>query len=98
MVAYGLSLENSAFGHRASLRAYLLRIWCSNLAITQESTREGHPGKGLDDSVLYCQRTYKLDAETTVSVLRDVIAIQLNAEALREHMDSRVSQEITAQV
>jgi hypothetical protein len=37
MVAFGLSLEKSDFGNRAlSIRAYLLRIWCSNLAITQE--------------------------------------------------------------
>ncbi|HMH12634.1 MAG TPA: hypothetical protein VK578_05960 [Edaphobacter sp.] len=36
MVAYGLSLENSDFGNGAlSIRAYLLRIWCTNLAITQ---------------------------------------------------------------
>ena len=35
MVAYGLSLENSDFGNEAlSIRVYLLRIWCSNLAIT----------------------------------------------------------------
>jgi hypothetical protein len=82
MVAYGLSLENSDFGNGAlSVRAYLLRIWCSNLAITQEEMRQVHLGKRLDDSVLYSRRTYELDAETTVSALRDVIGAQLNADA-----------------
>lgn len=95
MVAYGLSLENSDFGNGAlSVRAYLLRIWCSNLAITQEEMRQVHLGKRLDDSVLYSQRTYELDAETTVSALRDVIGAQLNSDALRRRMDSvRLAQE-----
>jgi hypothetical protein len=89
MVAYGLSLENSDFGNGAlSVRAYLLRIWCSNLAITEEEMRQIHLGKRLDDSISYSQRTYELDAETTISALKDVIAGQLNAEALRKRMDA----------
>jgi hypothetical protein len=89
MVAYGLSLENSDFGNGAlSIRAYLLRIWCSNLAITQEEMRQVHLGKRLDDSVLYSQRTYQLDAETTVSALRDVVGAQLNADTLRRRMEA----------
>lgn len=89
MVAYGLSLENSDFGNGAlSVRAYLLRIWCSNLAITQEEMRQVHLGRRLDESVLYSQRTYQLDAETTVSALRDVIEGQLSAESLRQRMDA----------
>jgi hypothetical protein len=89
LVAYGLSLENSDFGNGAlSVRAYLLRIWCSNLAITQEEMRQVHLGRRLDESMIYSQRTYELDAETTVSALRDVIGAQLNAEALHNRMES----------
>lgn len=89
MVAYGLSLENSDFGNGAlSIRAYLLRIWCSNLAITQEEMRQVHLGRRLDESMLYSERTYELDAQTTVSALRDVVSGQLNATALKERMDS----------
>jgi len=89
MVAYGLSLENSDFGNGAlSIRAYLLRIWCSNLAITQEEMRQVHLGRRLDESMLYSERTYELDAQTTVSALRDVVAGQLNATALKDRMDS----------
>ena len=41
MVAYRLSVENSDFGNGAlSVHAYLLRIWCTNLAITQEEMRQ----------------------------------------------------------
>ncbi len=89
MVAYGLSLENSDFGNGAlSVRTYLLRIWCSNLAIMNEELRQVHLGRRLDDSVLYSQRTYELDAETTVSALKDVISTQLNAEGLRRRMEA----------
>ena len=70
VVAYGLSLENSDFGNGAlSVRAYLLRIWCSNLAITQEEMRQVHLGKRLDESMIYSERTYELDAQATVSAL-----------------------------
>jgi hypothetical protein len=89
MMAYGLSLENSDFGNGAlSVRAYLLRIWCSNLAITQEEMRQVHLGRRLDESMVYSQRTYELDAETTVSALRDVIATQLDAGALHRRMEA----------
>ena len=89
MVAYGLSLENSDFGNGAlSIRAYLLRIWCTNLAITQEEMRQVHLGKRLDDSTLYSNRTYELDAKTTVSALRDVIDGQLDADSLKRRMEA----------
>jgi hypothetical protein len=88
VVAFGLSLENSDFGNGAlSLRAYLLRIWCTNLAITQEEMRQVHLGKRLDESMVYSQQTYELDARTTVSALRDVIQKQLNAGQLQQQMD-----------
>lgn len=89
LVAYGLSLENSDFGNGAlSVRAYLLRIWCSNLAITQEEMRQVHLGKRLDDSMLYSGRTYELDARTTVSALKDVIKGQLDAGSLKKRMEA----------
>lgn len=87
VVAYGLSLENSDFGNGAlSIRAYLLRIWCTNLAITEETMRQVHLGKRLDDNLVYSQRTYELDAKTTVSALKDVVRLQLNTDSLRNRM------------
>lgn len=95
MVAYGLSLENSDYGNGAlSIRAYLLRIWCSNLAITQEEMRQVHLGRRLDETMLYSDRTYELDAQATVSALRDVVAGQLSATSLKQRMDDiRVAHE-----
>jgi hypothetical protein len=89
LVAYGLSLENSDFGAGAlSLRAYLLRIWCTNLAITEETMRQIHLGKRLDDNMIYSERTYSLDTKTTVSALRDVVRLQLDSKSLTNRMES----------
>ena len=95
VVAYGISLENSDFGAGpVSVRAYLLRIWCTNMAITSETMRQVHLGARLDQSTFYSPKTYDLDARTTVSALRDVIATQLDAKALARRMESvRVANE-----
>jgi hypothetical protein len=50
--------------------------------------RQVHLGKRLDDSMLYSNRTYELDARTTVSALRDVIESQLDAESLKRRMEA----------
>ena len=47
-----------------------------------------HLGKRLDDSTLYSNRTYELDAKTTVSALRDVIDGQLDADSLKRRMEA----------
>lgn len=87
LVAFGISLENSDFGNGAlSLREYILRMWCDNLAIFEEAMRQIHLGKRLDENMIYSQHTYELDSRTTVSALKDVIASRLDAKAL----DSRV--------
>ena len=49
--------------------------------------RQVHLGKRLDESIIYSERTYELDAQTTVSALKDVIQRQLNAEQLQQHME-----------
>lgn len=89
IMAYGLSLENSDFGNGAlSIRAYLLRIWCTNMAITDETMRQVHLGKRLDDSMVYSSKTYELDSQTTVSALKDVVALQFDAKSLATRMDA----------
>lgn len=50
--------------------------------------RQVHLGKRLDDSILYSNRTYELDAKTTVSAVRDVIDGQLNADSLKRRMEA----------
>ena len=43
MIAFGVSLENSDFGNGAlSIREYVHRIWCANLAVFEETMRQIH--------------------------------------------------------
>jgi len=48
------------------------------LAIFAEAMRQIHLGKRLADDILYSQKTYELDTETTVSALSDIINAHLN--------------------
>lgn len=89
LIAFGISLENSDFGNGAlSVREYVHRIWCTNLAIFQETMRQVHLGKRLDDNVVYSQRTYELDSEATVSALKDVITNRLDAGSLDQRVQA----------
>jgi hypothetical protein len=101
VVAVGISLENSDFGNGAlALRSYLLRIWCTNLAITQDTLRQVHLGQRLADDMTYSQRTYELDTRTTVSAMKDVVARQLNAGELDQRMEmirTAGGQQVTAE-
>jgi hypothetical protein len=40
----------------------------------------GPVGKRLNESMIYSERTYELDAQATVNALKDVIQQQLDAE------------------
>jgi hypothetical protein len=78
IMGFGVALENSDFGNGAlSFRTFVLRIWCTNLAIFEEAMRQIHLGKRLDDAVIYSNETYELDSKTTVSALGDLLRAQL---------------------
>jgi hypothetical protein len=87
MIAFGISLENSDYGNGAlSIREYIHRIWCTNLAIFEETMRQVHLGKRLDESMVYSERTYQLDSQTTVSALKDVVRLRLDSKSLDERV------------
>jgi hypothetical protein len=88
VLAFVISFENSDFGNGAvSLRVGLVRIWCDNLHIFEESLRQIHLGKRLADDILYSRQTYELDTKTTVSALNDMIAAQINREGIEKRME-----------
>jgi hypothetical protein len=78
IMAFGVVLENSDFGNGAlSLRAFCLRLWCTNFAITDESIRKVHLGARLSDDISWSQSTYDLDTKTMASAVTDVVHGQL---------------------
>lgn len=74
VMAFGMVLSNSDYGDGAlSLRAFSLRLWCTNTAIREECMRKVHLGSRLSDNMTYSQRTYQLDSETIASAIEDVV-------------------------
>lgn len=70
----GLAWGNSDFGAAAhTLSLTVLRLWCTNKAVMDDSIRNVHLGRRLDENIAYSQRTYELDTQATVSALGDTI-------------------------
>jgi hypothetical protein len=88
VLAFVMSFENSDFGNGAvSLRSGLVRIWCDNLHVFEETLRQIHLGKRLADDIMYSRQTYELDTQTTVSALSDLINSQLNREGIQKRLE-----------
>ncbi len=79
VVAFGVEISSSDFGLGAlSVRCFLMRILCSNMARLQEDLRQVHLGRRLDETVAYSERTYRLDTETMASAVRDIVICSLS--------------------
>lgn len=74
LIAFGVQLSNSDFGCGAlSLRAYMLRIVCTNYATLEEVLRQMHLGKRLSDDLEFSRETYAADTTTQVLAVRDMV-------------------------
>lgn len=81
VMAFGLNFSNSDFGDGAlSIRVFMLRLWCTNYAITDEALRQIHLGGRLPDSISFSDATYRLDTERTSSMVNDVVLGELSPE------------------
>lgn len=80
VIAFGLSWENSDYGAGAhTVNVFMLRLWCTNFAITERALRQVHLGKRLDD-VSFSNKTRQLEAQTSASALKDIIGQALSPE------------------
>lgn len=78
VLAMGVVLENSDFGHGAlSVRTFCLRLWCTNFAIAEENMRKVHLGSRLDDVSFFSQTTHEFDTKTIASAIHDTVSHQL---------------------
>lgn len=89
VMVFGLEWGNSDYGDGGHVvNLWTMRVYCSNLAIAEQSLRQVHLGKRLDDNIQYSQKTYELDTQTNASALRDVVRHAIGAERLNPLMDS----------
>ena len=83
--SYGLYWENSDFGDGAhTVRGFLNRLWCTNMAITEETMRQIHVGKRLSGDFSYSSRTYQLDTKTAASAIEDIVEHLLDPENVQK--------------
>lgn len=81
VVAFGVSLANSDFGNGAlSVRAFMWRVWCSNLATLEESMREVHLGSRLVDGIEFRQSTINAESKASALAVADIVRGSLSAQ------------------
>jgi hypothetical protein len=74
VVAFGVLWENSDYGNGAhKVMVFVLRLWCTNFAISEIGFRQIHLGKRLTEDMDWSQQTHALDTQTTASQLKDVV-------------------------
>jgi len=75
VVGFGLSITTSDYGAGAlQMQMFLMRVWCTNLAIGEDVLRKIHIGKRFDDSdMALSNRTYELDTKAVASAVQDLV-------------------------
>lgn len=58
-------------GERVNL--WMMRVWCTNLALGESFLRQVHLGKRLADDISYSEQTYRLDTRATAAALKDTV-------------------------
>jgi hypothetical protein len=89
VMAFGAVLENSDFGNGAlAIRAFCLRLWCTNYAIADVGTREVHLGGRLPEDITFSEETYNLDTRRMASAVGDVVRGQLAPARVEMFLDA----------
>jgi hypothetical protein len=73
-IAIGMEWSNSDFGAGThTVRMFILRLICLNGATAEDAMRQVHLGKRLEEDMEFSDKTLRLDTQTNVSALRDVV-------------------------
>lgn len=88
-MVFGLEWGNSDFGHGGHyVSLWVMRMWCTNLAIGESCLRQVHLGKRLDDDIEYSRRTLELDTQTNSSALSDVVKHSIGPKQIQCYVES----------
>lgn len=88
VMAFGAQLSDSDFGDgKLAVSGFVLRMYCTNLATTEDVLSQIHLGQKLSDSVHFSQQTLELDTATMASAINDVAGHVLGAPAVNKYLD-----------
>jgi len=85
---FGIQFSNSDYGNgKLSIRGFMLRLACTNKAITEESLSQVHLGRRLDENIQFSQQTYELDTAAMASAVGDIVTQVLAPGAVNNRME-----------
>lgn len=88
LMAFGAELGDSDFGDGAlTLSGIVERMWCTNLATTEDVLTKVHIGKRLSDNVRFSDETYALDTKAMASAVSDMAGHVLGTDAVNGYCD-----------
>lgn len=86
---FGLVFRSSDFGcGKLWGKGFFNRLWCTNLAMTEDGISQVHLGRVLSDDIAFSQRTYELDTEAMASAIRDVVAHIFSPDNIMKRMEA----------
>lgn len=88
IMAFGAQLSDSDYGDgKLSVSGFVLRMWCTNLATTEDVLSQIHLGRRLSDNVTFSQQTLELDTQAMASAVKDVSGHVLGSGAVNNYLD-----------
>lgn len=88
IMAFGAQLSDSDFGDgKLMLSGFVMRMWCTNLATTEDVLSQIHLGKRLSDDVVFSQKTMELDTQAMASAIKDCASHVLGAGSVNNYLD-----------
>lgn len=89
VMIFGAEFGNSDYGDGGLVvNLWTMRVWCTNLAVTEKGLRQVHLGGRLPDDLHLSDKTYRLDAEATASVVRDVTSTLIGPDRVNRMLAS----------
>jgi len=87
IMAFGVQLTNSDYGDsQLAISGIVDRMWCTNLATTQDVLKKTHLGARLPDDVIFSEETYALDNKAYASAVKDVTKGVLSEGAIHGYL------------
>lgn len=81
----GVYYSESPYGNGAtSLSIFAERMWCTNLAVMEQSLREVHLGGRLSEDVSWSDDTYRKDTDLMSSQLTDMLEGTISEKAIEK--------------
>jgi len=87
IMAFGAEIRDSDYGDgKLAVNGFVERMWCTNLATTEDVLSQVHLGKRLPDNVQFSTQTYELDTKAMASAVNDVTKNVLGSDAVNRYL------------